>query len=68
VVVTGVFFGLMHTQYDWAGMLAATITGLYLGYVRWQTGSTLLTCSFHAVMNAVATIECVVAVEWMGRA
>jgi uncharacterized protein len=67
VLFTGVGFGMLHTQYDWTGIVAVKLMGIYLGWVRLQTGSTILTMILHAVASAVATAECAVAVELMGR-
>jgi membrane protease YdiL (CAAX protease family) len=39
--------------------------GLYLGLVRYQTGSVLVTMLLHAVANAVATAEVVIQTAWL---
>jgi len=49
----------LHVQYDWAGMLQIFIVGLFLGWIRWRSGSTLLTFVLHALFNLEATVETV---------
>ena len=66
IVVLTLSWMLLHVQYDWVGLLQVFIIGLYLGWVRWSTGSTLLTIALHVLMNLEAMIETVIRVEWLG--
>jgi uncharacterized protein len=65
ILVSSVAFALLHVQYDWLGIVAVLATGLYLGVVRYQSQSLLLTMLLHAVGNAFATLEIVVLENWL---
>ena len=60
IVVISILWAVLHVQYDWAGMLQIFIVGLFLGWIRWRSGSTLLTFVLHALFNLEATAETVV--------
>jgi hypothetical protein len=47
----------LHVQYDWAGMAEILAAGLYLGWIRWRSGSTLLTFFLHALFNLEGMFE-----------
>jgi membrane protease YdiL (CAAX protease family) len=55
----------MHVQYDALIIAQIFLIGLLLGWLRWASGSTLLTISLHVMANVVATIEAAIKVEWM---
>ncbi len=55
---------LLHVQYDWTGMLQIFVTGLFLGWLRWRSGSTLLTFVLHALFNLEGTIETVIRIKY----
>jgi membrane protease YdiL (CAAX protease family) len=59
IVVISVLWAVLHVQYDWAGMLQIFIVGLFLGWIRWRSGSALLTFVLHALFNLEATVETV---------
>jgi membrane protease YdiL (CAAX protease family) len=65
ILGTTAVFALLHSQYDWYGIVSVAVIGLYLGVVRHQTGSVLLTMSLHAVANAYATVEVIVQENWL---
>jgi hypothetical protein len=56
IVLTSIVWALMHVQYAWFFMAEIFVLGLYLGAVRWKTGSTLLTFLLHACVNGLAMI------------
>jgi membrane protease YdiL (CAAX protease family) len=62
VVAIAVLWSALHIQYDWFGMLQVFLIGLVLGWVRWRSGSVLLTCVLHALMNLESVVETVVKV------
>jgi CAAX protease family protein len=64
IVVISAGWAAMHIQYDWFGILQIFLGGLILGWIRWRTGSTLLTIVLHALTNAWATLETTAVVEW----
>lgn len=47
----------LHVQYDWAGMAEILAAGLFLGWMRWRSGSTLLTFLLHALFNLEGMFE-----------
>jgi uncharacterized protein len=64
LLVTSVAWALMHVQYDALIIAQIFLIGLLLGWLRWASGSTLLTISLHVMANLVATIEAAIKVEW----
>jgi len=57
--VISLAWAALHIQYDWAGMLQIFVVGLFLGWIRWRSGSTLLTFLLHVLFNLEATAETV---------
>jgi membrane protease YdiL (CAAX protease family) len=66
IVLTAAAWSLMHVQYDWFVIGQIFLLGIFLGWLRWATGSTLLTIVLHFIANFAAFAETVVKVEWMG--
>ncbi len=64
IVVTAVLFAVPHVQYDWVGIAQILVIGLFLGWVRWTSGSVLLTFFLHALFNLEGTIETVLAIKF----
>jgi membrane protease YdiL (CAAX protease family) len=56
----------MHVQYDWFTLGQIFCIGLLLGWLRWASGSTLLTIVLHILANLTATIQAAIKVEWLG--
>jgi uncharacterized protein len=63
IAVISIAWAALHIQYDWAGMLQIFIVGLFLGWIRWRSGSMLLTFLLHALFNLEATVETVLQVQ-----
>jgi hypothetical protein len=57
VLVTALFWSVMHLQYDAYGIATIFVLGLMLGYARLKTRSLYLTIFLHALNNLVATIQ-----------
>jgi uncharacterized protein len=64
IVIISILWAGLHIQYDWTGILQIFIVGLVLGWVRWTSGSMLLTFLLHALFNLEGTIETVLAVKY----
>jgi uncharacterized protein len=64
IVIISLMWAGLHVQYDWTGMLQIFIIGLFLGWVRWRSGSTLLTFFLHALFNLEGTLETVLQVKY----
>jgi uncharacterized protein len=65
IIVISLLWAALHVQYDWAGMLQIFIVGLYLGWLRWRSTSTLLTLLLHALFNAEGTMETFVQLHFL---
>ena len=65
IVLIALVWALMHIQYDWIGILQVFAIGLLLGWIRWATGSTILTIAMHMVINLEAMIETAIKVEYL---
>lgn len=57
IAITAGLFALMHVQYDWFVIGQVFVFGLLLGWMRWATGSTLLTILLHALINFEGMLE-----------
>jgi hypothetical protein len=60
IVVISVLWAALHVQYDWTGILQIVVIGLFLGWMRWRSGSLLLTLLLHALFNLEGSLETVV--------
>src|SRR5262249_2675623 len=65
IVVISAIWAVIHVQYDWFGIAQIFCTGLLLGWVRWRSGSALLTLAMHGAMNAWATVETIIKLDWL---
>ena len=63
IVVISLLWAGPHQQYDWTGIAEIFVAGLFLGWVRWRSGSTLLTFFLHALFNLEGMLETVVQVK-----
>jgi membrane protease YdiL (CAAX protease family) len=61
IFITALLFALLHVQYDTFVMAQIFLFGLLLGFMRWASGSTLLTILLHALINLEGMIE-----TWIG--
>jgi len=59
IVVIALLWAAPHLQYDWTGISEIFVAGLFLGWVRWRSGSTLLTFLLHALFNLEGMLETV---------
>jgi uncharacterized protein len=60
IVVISILWAALHVQYDWIGILQIFFIGLFLGWMRWRSGSLLLTFVLHGLFNIEGTLETVV--------
>jgi membrane protease YdiL (CAAX protease family) len=63
IVVISLLWAAPHLQYDLSGISEIFVAGLFLGWMRWRSGSTLLTFLLHALFNLEGTIETVLQVK-----
>ena len=64
IVAISALFAAMHVQYDLFGIAQVFLIGLFFAWIRWRSGSTLLTILLHATSNLWATLETMIKVEW----
>ena len=57
IVAISMLWAMLHVQYDWTGMLQIFVIGLFLGWMRWRSGSLALTFLLHALFNLEGTLE-----------
>jgi HAD superfamily hydrolase (TIGR01509 family) len=57
IFLSALSWASIHLQYDWYGIATIFVAGLFLGYVRFKTGSILVTMWLHGLMNFIATLE-----------
>jgi hypothetical protein len=56
---------IIHLQYDWYVIAQIFVFGLLLGWLRWASGSTILTILLHALINAEGMLETVLDQKWL---
>ncbi|MEJ0075714.1 MAG: CPBP family intramembrane glutamic endopeptidase [Alphaproteobacteria bacterium] len=66
LIATSAAWASMHVQYDAFTLAQIFLIGLLLGWIRWASGSTLLTIGLHVLANLTACIQAALKVEWMG--
>lgn len=64
-IATSAAWTAMHVQYDTYTLAQIFLIGLLLGWIRWASGSTLLTIALHMLANLTACIQAIIAVEWV---
>ena len=65
IVLTAAGWALMHVQYDWFVISQIFLLGVLFGWLRWATGSTLLTIILHMIANFSAFVQTVIKVNWL---
>jgi CAAX protease family protein len=66
IIATSAAWTAMHVQYDSFTLAQIFLIGLLLGWIRWASGSTLLTIMLHMLANLTACIQAAIKVEWLG--
>jgi membrane protease YdiL (CAAX protease family) len=66
MVLTSAAWAVMHIQYEAFYLVHIFILGCAFGWLRWSSGSTLLTVILHAIVNAVALAQVAFLVERAG--
>jgi uncharacterized protein len=64
IIVISMLWAALHIQYDWTGILQIFVIGLFLGWVRWRSSSTLLTFFLHALFNLEGTLETILQAKY----
>lgn len=59
IISTAGLFAVIHVQYDWFLIAQVFAFGLLFGWMRWASGSSILTMLLHALVNLEGMIETV---------
>ena len=54
IFVTAALWAVLHIQYDWFFVVQIVTLGVFFGWIRWKSGSTLLTIMLHSLNNGLA--------------
>jgi len=66
IVLTAALWALLHTNKNWLGVAFIFVAGLFLGWMRRRSGSTILTILLHATSNLLlAALVTLVAIGWI---
>lgn len=65
LIATSAAWTAMHVQYDVFTLAQIFLIGLLLGWIRWASGSTVLTIGLHMLANLAATVQAAIKVEWL---
>lgn len=57
IVLTAGLFAIIHVQYDWFLIGQVFAFGVLFGWMRWATGSTVLTMLLHGLVNMEGMVE-----------
>lgn len=57
IVLTAGIFAVIHVQYDWFLIGQVFAFGVLFGWMRWATGSTILTMLLHGLVNLEGMVE-----------
>jgi CAAX protease family protein len=63
IAITAFLWAIVHVQYDWYIIGQVFCFGLLLGWLRWATGSTILTMLMHALINFEGMLETLIALH-----
>ena len=66
IIVISLLWALIHVQYDWYVIGQIFVFGLLLGWLRWASGSVILTILLHALINAEGMLETFIDLKWLG--
>ena len=66
IVLTSAGWAVMHVQYETFYIVQIFLLGCAFGWLRWRSGSTLLTVILHAIVNATALVQVAFLVEQAG--
>jgi len=63
IIVTALLWALVHPQYELYYMAQVLAYGLVLGWLRWVSGSTILTILLHGLINLEGMLETFIALH-----
>ena len=57
IILTSAVWAFTHVQYQWFFVGEIFALGMVFGWLRWRSGSTILTIVLHAAVNGMALVE-----------
>jgi CAAX protease family protein len=63
IAITALLWAIVHVQYDLYIIAQVFCFGLLLGWLRWATGSTILTMLMHALINCEGMLETFISLQ-----
>jgi membrane protease YdiL (CAAX protease family) len=57
IALTSAVWAVTHVQYQWFFVGEIFALGMLFGWLRWRSGSTILTIALHAAVNGMALVE-----------
>jgi membrane protease YdiL (CAAX protease family) len=63
ILITALLWAFVHVQYDRYVIAQVFVFGVMLGWLRWATGSTILTMVLHAMINCEGMLETIVSLH-----
>ena len=57
IILTSAAWAVTHVQYQWFFVGEIFALGMVFGWLRWRSGSTILTIVLHAAVNGMALVE-----------
>lgn len=64
LTLTSASWAAMHVQYELFFVVQIFLLGLVFGWLRWRSGSTMLTWLLHALINLSALVQTAIIVAW----
>ena len=65
ILAISLIWSLLHVQYDWFGAALVFAIGVFLGYMRFYSGSTTLVILLHMLLNLESVAETVIVLGWL---
>jgi membrane protease YdiL (CAAX protease family) len=65
ILAISLIWSLLHVQYDWFGTALVFVIGVYLGFIRFYSGSTTLVILLHMLLNLESVAETVIVLGWV---
>jgi membrane protease YdiL (CAAX protease family) len=66
ILLTSAGWAVMHVQYEAFYIVQIFVLGCVFGWLRWRSGSTVLTVVLHALVNTAALVQVAFMVERAG--
>jgi len=63
ILLTAFLWAIVHVQYDWFVIAQVFCFGVMLGWLRWASGSTILTMLLHGLINCEGMLETLISLH-----